>query len=88
LPPEIINFNTPLTLIVGYNGSGKTTIIECLKYATTGLLPPNTGKGAAFIHDPKAISINFQGPLLIILTLSSSREKRKSRPKYDSDFEV
>ena len=29
------------------------TIIECLKYATTGLLPPNTGKGAAFIHDPK-----------------------------------
>ncbi len=28
------------------------TIIECLKYATTGELPPNT-KGGAFIHDPK-----------------------------------
>jgi len=28
------------------------TIIECLKYATTGLLPPNS-KGGAFIHDPK-----------------------------------
>ncbi|KAK4116704.1 hypothetical protein N656DRAFT_266710 [Canariomyces notabilis] len=48
---ETIAFNTPLTLIVGYNGSGKTTIIECLKYATTGELPPNS-KGGAFIHDP------------------------------------
>ncbi|KAK5657039.1 hypothetical protein OQA88_3565 [Cercophora sp. LCS_1] len=27
------------------------TIIECLKYATTGELPPNS-KGGAFIHDP------------------------------------
>ncbi|TAQ90742.1 hypothetical protein B7494_g906 [Chlorociboria aeruginascens] len=50
---ETITFNTPLTLIVGYNGSGKTTIIECLKYATTGQLPPNSAKGAAFVHDPK-----------------------------------
>jgi DNA repair protein RAD50 len=49
---ETIAFNTPLTLIVGYNGSGKTTVIECLKYATTGELPPNS-KGGAFIHDPK-----------------------------------
>ncbi|KAK8064857.1 DNA repair protein RAD50 [Apiospora phragmitis] len=49
--PQAIQFNTPLTLIVGYNGSGKTTIIECLKYATTGDLPPNS-KGGAFIHDP------------------------------------
>ncbi|KAK3985366.1 DNA repair protein RAD50 [Cladorrhinum sp. PSN332] len=49
--PQTIAFNTPLTLIVGYNGSGKTTVIECLKYATTGELPPNS-KGGAFIHDP------------------------------------
>ncbi|CAD0106401.1 unnamed protein product [Aureobasidium uvarum] len=28
------------------------TIIECLKYATTGDQPPNS-KGGAFIHDPK-----------------------------------
>lgn len=48
---ETIQFHTPLTLIVGYNGSGKTTIIECLKYATTGDLPPNS-KGGAFIQDP------------------------------------
>jgi DNA repair protein RAD50 len=51
---ETLAFETPLTLIVGFNGSGKTTIIECLRYATTGELPPGTrGAGAPFIHDPK-----------------------------------
>ncbi|KAK4689016.1 DNA repair protein RAD50, partial [Tremellales sp. Uapishka_1] len=49
---EVIEFYSPLTVIVGHNGSGKTTIIECLKYVTTGDLPPNT-KGGAFVHDPK-----------------------------------
>jgi len=32
---------------------GKTTIIECLKYVTTGDTPPGTGKGQQFVHDPK-----------------------------------
>ncbi|KAJ1651571.1 DNA repair protein rad50 [Dispira simplex] len=50
--PSVIEFYTPLTIIVGHNGSGKTTIIECLKYATTGDLPPNS-RGGAFIHDPR-----------------------------------
>ncbi|CAO1622307.1 unnamed protein product [Sympodiomycopsis kandeliae] len=54
---NIIEFFTPLTVIVGYNGSGKTTIIECLKYATTGDMPPNT-KGGAFVHDPKMAAAN------------------------------
>nr|XP_022328065.1 DNA repair protein RAD50-like isoform X1 [Crassostrea virginica]XP_022328067.1 DNA repair protein RAD50-like isoform X1 [Crassostrea virginica] len=48
----IISFFTPLTLILGPNGTGKTTIIECLKYMTTGVMPPGS-KGGAFIHDPK-----------------------------------
>ncbi|KAI5359465.1 putative DNA repair protein Rad50 [Septoria linicola] len=48
-----IEFKAPLTLIVGMNGSGKTTIIECLKYVTTGELPPNCSNGQSFIHDPK-----------------------------------
>lgn len=50
---ETIIFKPPLTLIVGSNGSGKTTIIECLKYSTTGELPPNAKQSGAFIHDPK-----------------------------------
>ena len=32
------------------------TIIECLKYITTGSLPPNARTGNAFIHDPKVCS--------------------------------
>lgn len=50
---ETIKFHSPLTLIVGTNGSGKTTIIECLKYVTTGEMPPNSKIGGAFVHDPK-----------------------------------
>ncbi|KAJ2886298.1 DNA repair protein rad50, partial [Coemansia asiatica] len=54
---DIIEFYTPLTIIVGQNGCGKTTVIECLKYITTGELPPNS-KGGAFIHDPKLAGEN------------------------------
>ncbi|EFJ41705.1 hypothetical protein VOLCADRAFT_32846, partial [Volvox carteri f. nagariensis] len=49
----IIEFYKPLTIVVGSNGAGKTTIIECLRNATTGELPPNTRQGQGFVHDPK-----------------------------------
>ncbi|XP_041462999.1 DNA repair protein RAD50-like [Lytechinus variegatus] len=49
---QVIQFFHPLTLIVGQNGAGKTTIIECLKYICSGDFPPGS-KGAFFIHDPK-----------------------------------
>lgn len=48
-----IQFSAPLTLIVGANGCGKTTIIECIKYALTGEYPPNSNSGQNFINDPK-----------------------------------
>ena len=50
--PAVIELFTPLTIIVGQNGTGKTTIIEALKYATTGTMPPNS-KNGAFVHDPR-----------------------------------
>ncbi|KAJ9456293.1 DNA repair protein RAD50 [Diplonema papillatum] len=45
-----IRFQKPVTIILGPNGSGKTTVIEALRNACTGEVP---GKGASFIHDPK-----------------------------------
>jgi DNA repair protein RAD50 len=50
---EVVDFEKPVTLIVGPNGSGKTTIIECLKMASAGALPPNSKNGHGFIHDPQ-----------------------------------
>ncbi|MPC81536.1 DNA repair protein RAD50 [Portunus trituberculatus] len=83
---KVVEFNRPLTLILGQNGCGKTlraevgmssysallylyttvtnevdllkcvvlqTIIESLKYVTTGDPPPGSGSGSSFIHDPK-----------------------------------
>jgi DNA repair protein RAD50 len=75
---EIIHFQAPLTLIVGYNGSGKTTIIECLKYAATGELPPNATKGGAFIHDPKVSHDSFLTRDLELMLFSYAARKRFS----------
>eukprot|EP00752_Nemacystus_decipiens_P005268 g4778.t1 len=55
---QVIEFYTPLTMIVGSNGCGKTTIIECLKYACTGALPPGARNGQSFVHDPKVSGTN------------------------------
>jgi DNA repair protein RAD50 len=47
----VIQFYKPLTIIVGANGTGKTTIIEALRYASCGQLPPDATRGIGFVHD-------------------------------------
>ena len=39
---QAIEFGKPLTLILGHNGAGKTTIIESLRTMTTGSMPPHS----------------------------------------------
>ncbi|KAL3148389.1 DNA repair protein rad50 [Trebouxia sp. C0009 RCD-2024] len=84
----VVEFYKPLTLIVGHNGAGKTTIIECLKQACTGELPPNTRNGQSFIHDPKVagetevkaqIKLRFRTatsqPVVVIRTFQLTQKK-------------
>ncbi|KFH00781.1 RecF/RecN/SMC N terminal domain-containing protein, partial [Toxoplasma gondii VAND] len=52
---EVIAFEKPLTVIVGHNGAGKTTVVECLKFATTGELPPCVDRGRGWVFDPRLL---------------------------------
>lgn len=87
---EIIQFDKPVTLILGANGSGKTTIIECLRAATCGSLPPGTNSGRYFLTDPEvakqsdvlgAIKLKFVAinghPLLVIRTMHFRKRGEK-----------
>lgn len=53
---QFIQFQKPLTVILGKNGAGKTTIIEALLNACTGAMPPGSGtEKGSFVYDPKVV---------------------------------
>ncbi|XP_018314575.1 DNA repair protein RAD50 isoform X2 [Mycetomoellerius zeteki] len=97
----IIRFSCPLTLILGPNGTGKTTIIEALKFATTGEFPPGSDKGKSFIHDPmlattgsvrgvvKAEVIDNMGTSYVVSRIiESSKGERKKFKTLDSTVTI
>ena len=69
-----IKFFKPLTVIWGHNGSGKTTIIECLKFISTNTFPPSSNQGKTFLTDPKSI-LNNQTHSEIMMTYHSEDGK-------------
>lgn len=94
----MIQFPKPLTLIVGRNGAGKTTVIECLKMGSTGELPPSARSGQAFIHDPKVadvtevkaqIKLRFRNvlgkPFVVIRSFQLTQKARGKLEKKDLD---
>ena len=43
--------------------------LECLKYVTTGDVPPGSNKGSSFIHDPKmAKEMSVKGQVKLLFT--------------------
>lgn len=87
----------PLTIILGPNGAGKTSIIEALKYVTTGETPPNSSKGKTFVLDPelaKAATVRAQVQLSFVdvhqqrcvITRSVELKTTKSRGKPGLTF--
>lgn len=90
----VIKFLKPLTVIQGQNGSGKTTIIEALKYVCTGEAPSLTERGRTWIHDPKhcgesivkaQIKVAFKTrdskPVIAINSMQLTRKKTKDEFK-------
>ncbi|CAG7834537.1 unnamed protein product [Allacma fusca] len=93
---QAIEFFTPLTLIVGQNGCGKTTIIEALKYVITNSFPPGTDKGKYFVNDPKLSSgyevmgmarleiLDTAGTLVQCTRRIKSTQQKSKQPKTQS----
>ncbi len=70
---SVIEFFKPLTIIAGVNGAGKTSIIEALRFATTGSLPPNSSNGQSFVQDPR-ITNESETTAVVKLRFRSSSE--------------
>lgn len=71
---QTIEFH-PLTLILGKNGSGKTTVIEALKYITSGTEPPHSESRRNFVHDPR---ISKLSKVTAIIELDMTTINKKS----------
>eukprot|EP00826_Nyctotherus_ovalis_P026600 TRINITY_DN2076_c0_g1_i5.p3 TRINITY_DN2076_c0_g1~~TRINITY_DN2076_c0_g1_i5.p3 ORF type:complete len:107 (-),score=26.91 TRINITY_DN2076_c0_g1_i5:203-523(-) len=85
---QTLTFMSPVTLILGQNGTGKTvmlgntkTVIECLKVLSAGTMPPSSENGRRFVHDPKVKGVT---EIKACLKLSfMSKENKEVRVKWE-----
>lgn len=79
---QTIHFHKPLTVILGKNGAGKTTIIEALLNATTGELPPGSSgnERSSFVFDPKAAGeSDVKGQIRLVFNARDGRSMQVIR---------
>ena len=62
------------------------TIIEALKHACTGELPPNARSGQSFVHDPKVGNTITNSIELCTVNLCASKSKNKSCINFGTTF--
>eukprot|EP01071_Lankesteria_metandrocarpae_P014074 Lankesteria_metandrocarpae@DN8078_c0_g1_i1.p1 len=75
---EVLPCDKPLTLIVGHNGAGKTTIVECLKMVCTGQMPPCCDQGKNFVHSPEiADRVEVKGQIRVVFNNVCSSQLKK-----------
>ncbi|KAF4714271.1 DNA repair protein rad50, partial [Perkinsus olseni] len=58
----------------------KTTVIECLKMAATGVLPPNCDKGHGFVFDPNVAGVpEVKGQIKLMFRSAAGKQVVMSR---------
>jgi len=81
---ESLEFERPVTLIVGHNGAGKTTIIECLKmYVNTCRVHENVYTGQHVVNYPQTVT-----KVMDLFMIQTLLEYLKSKVKLDSFSEL
>ena len=62
------------------------TIIEALKHACTGELPPNARSGQSFVHDPKVGNTITDSIEMCTVNICASKRKTKSCINFGMTF--
>eukprot|EP00759_Apiculatamorpha_spiralis_P022604 PhF_6_TR26678/c0_g1_i1/m.38814/K10866/RAD50; DNA repair protein RAD50 len=77
---QTIEFHHPLTIILGRNGAGKTTIIESCLNACTGELPSGGSDKCSFVHDPRvAGEADVRAQIRFTFRATSGRDMQVTR---------
>ena len=72
---EAISFNQECQIIHGHNGSGKTSLLESMKWCLSGQFPPTSNNGKTFISDPRVKEGNDEIQSFVEVNVTNDRAK-------------